>query len=138
MRARTYAANTSVPVARSRVEIEELLERFGASGFGYAREGSRETVGFVYQGKQVRLELTIPIDLPSLARRDQERRRRWRALVMVVKALLVGVADGILSFEEAFLSYFVTPSGETIGDRVIPELEAAVHRGEIPALMSGR
>lgn len=132
-----YAENTSVPVDRSRAEIERNLIRFGASGFGYGWEGSQETVLFTYRSKQVRL--TLPMPSPSgfrtEAAREKERRRRWRSLAMVIKALLVGVADDILSFEEAFLSYFVMPDGFTLGDRIIPRLEAAAHEGKLPTLL---
>lgn len=132
-----YAENTSVPVDRSRSEIEKQLQRFGASGFGYGWEGSQEVIAFTYRGKQVRL--TLPMPSPSgfrtEAAREKERRRRWRSLAMVIKALLVGVADDILSFEEAFLSYFVMPDGLTLGERIIPALEAAAHEGKLPTLM---
>jgi hypothetical protein len=135
-----YAANTSVPVERSRAEIERNLKRFGADGFGYGWEGSVEVVAFTYRGKQVRLTLPMPspTGYRSEAAREKERRRRWRSLGMVIKALLVGVEDDILSFEEAFLSYFVMPDGQTLGDRLIPQLEAAAHRGELPSLMTPR
>lgn len=37
-----YAEGTSVPVDRSRVEVERILERYGASGFGYAWDRREE------------------------------------------------------------------------------------------------
>lgn len=132
-----YAANTTVPVDRSRSEIERSLMRFGASGFGYGWEGSQEQIGFTYRGKQVRL--TLPMPSPSGFRtetaREKERRRRWRSLAMVIKALLVGVDDDIISFEEAFLSYFVMPDGVTLGEKLVPRLEAAAHEGTLPRLL---
>ena len=132
-----YAQNTSVPVDRSRSEIERQLQRFGASGFGYGWEGSQEVVAFTYRGKQVRM--TLPMPSPSGYRseehRQRERRRRWRSLAMVVKALLVAVDDGILSFEESFLGYFVMPDGQTLGQALIPRLEAAAREGKLPMLM---
>ena len=132
-----YAENTSVPVDRSRTEIERQLQRFGATGFGYGWEGSVEVIAFTYRAKQVRL--TLPMPSPSgfrtEAAREKERRRRWRSLAMVIKALLVGVDDDIISFEEAFLSYFVMPDGMTLGERLLPGLEVAAREGKLPQLM---
>jgi hypothetical protein len=39
-----YAARTSVPVDKSRTEIERVLERYGASGFGYAWDRREEKI----------------------------------------------------------------------------------------------
>lgn len=132
-----YAADTSVSVDRSRAEIERLLQRFGADSFGYAWDRGQESVSFVYQGKQVRLGIPLPKreSYRSEEAWAKERRRRMRVLVMALKALLVAVEDGLIGFEEAFLSWFVTPSGRTVGDELIPRLEAAAHRGELPLLL---
>lgn len=132
-----YAERTAVPVDRSRAEIERELHRFGADGFGYGWDGGQEIIGFTYKRKNVRM--CIPMPARNQYSREeafqQERRRRWRALAMVVKAKLVAVHEGIITFEDEFLSYFVMPSGETLGQALIPRLEAAALRGELPALL---
>ena len=132
-----YAQRTQVTVDRSRAEVENLLKRFGAEGFAYAWEGGQETIGFVYAGKRVRLSIPLPKreSYRSEEAWAKERRRRFRVLVLAVKSLLVAVEDGLVGFEEAFLSWFVTPSGQTVGDLVVPQLEAAARRGELPPLM---
>lgn len=141
-----YAAQTSVPVPRSRAELEMLLERFGADAFAYSalaarggREGT-ETVGFDHHGHRVRIGLAFPPlnEFPSDSALQKERRRRWRVLVLVVKSLLVGVEEGVIAFEEAFLPWFVMPDGLTIAEKVVPKLEDAVRRGALPALLDGR
>jgi hypothetical protein len=132
-----YAENTSVPVDRSRNEIEKQLQRFGADGFAYGWDGGQEVVSFTYDGKQVRLSIPLP-KRESYRSEDawaKERRRRFRVLVLAVKALLVAVEDGLVGFEEAFLSWFVTPSGSTVGDMVIPQLNEAARTGILPPLM---
>jgi hypothetical protein len=134
-----YAQDTKVPVDRSRAEIERNLIRFGASGFGYAWQGGKEQVIFTFDQKQVRMEVPMPdkaeyrTDEPF----QKERRRRWRSLAMIVKAKLVAVSDGITTFEDEFLSYFVTPDGTTIGQRLIPRLNAAALEGRLPPLLEG-
>ena len=35
----TYAAQTQVPISRTKTDIEELLAKHGAAGFAYATEG---------------------------------------------------------------------------------------------------
>lgn len=132
-----YAADTSVSVERSRSEIEKMLQRFGADGFAYAWERGQETIGFTYGGKQVRLSIPLPKreGYRSEEAWAKERRRRLRVLVLAVKALLVAVEDGLVGFEEAFLSWFVTPSGATVGDILIPQLDEAAQRGLLPPLM---
>ena len=44
--AMTYARNTTVSAMRTRNEIEETLERYGADGFAYATQGNLATVIF--------------------------------------------------------------------------------------------
>jgi hypothetical protein len=140
-----YAQDTKVPVDRSRAEIERNLIRFQASGFSYGWSKGRKAVEFVYMDKRVRMTLTMPArddwkareaaDLRSDDRYDKERRRRWRSLGMIVKAKLVAVTDGITTFEDEFLSYFVMPGGATIGEAVIPRLNQAALHGHLPPLL---
>ena len=132
-----YAQGTVVPVDRSRSEIERQLVRFKAEGFAYGWDGGQEIIGFMYAGKQVRMSIPMPSrgSYRSEESWQQERRRRWRALAMVVKAKLVAVEDGIISFEDEFLSYFVLPNGSTLGQVMIPRLDAAAESGDLPPLL---
>ena len=41
-----YAAQTKVSIAQSKTDIEALLARYGATGFGYVTEGDRAMVAF--------------------------------------------------------------------------------------------
>jgi len=42
----SYAENTSVPVDRSKAEIEKTFIRYGAGQFAYGWDGNRIMVGF--------------------------------------------------------------------------------------------
>lgn len=53
----SYAADTSVPVDRSRAEIEAMLTRRGATAFGYAQQGGRAAIMFRLPTCSVRIEL---------------------------------------------------------------------------------
>ena len=60
----TYARNTTVSAMRTRNEIEETLERYGADGFAYAAQGNLATVIFAMENRRIRfvLELPDPVD----------------------------------------------------------------------------
>jgi hypothetical protein len=147
----SYAKGTTVDPARTRNEIEHELERRGATAFGYNRDGRRNVVAFTLDGLQVRMELPMPDpgDFPDYKagnnavvsgqkRYDQEVRRRWRALLLVVKAKLVAVDDGITSLEREFLADVVLPGGATVLEEVRPAIESAratlATRGEVRQL----
>ena len=93
----TYARNTTVSAIRTRNEIEETLERYGADGFAYATQGNMATVIFVMENRRIRFVLELPdaVDFrhtnhsPPRERsqraqqeaHDQACRQRWRALL---------------------------------------------------------
>lgn len=155
---RRYAQNTSVPVDRSRAEIERVLQRYGAAGFGYSWE-RREVVvspipaygpktelrefamlGFKFKACSIRLDVPMPTirEAGSEARLGAARRQRWRALLLVIKAKLEAVESGIGTLESEFLANVVTESGRTIGEVVLPRLSEAVRAGRLlPAAGEG-
>lgn len=150
-----YAARTSVPVDRSRSEIERTLARYGAEQFLYGWDRTGAVIAFVVtvesgQKRQVRFHLPLPdrhdreFTHHSRGRRtayqaeqlwEQACRQRWRALALVVKAKLEAVESGIATFEDEFLAYTMLPSGETVGEWLGPQLDAAYDpdRGTMPA-----
>ena len=50
----TYARNTTVSAMRTRNEIEETRERYGADGFAYATQGNLATVIFAMENCRIR------------------------------------------------------------------------------------
>jgi hypothetical protein len=140
-----YAKGTTVDASASRHEIERTLTRYGATAFGYAvedtAESSRAAVSFVAHGRQIRMLVTMPskterrfTHTPSrgvprsksaaLAEWEQAGRQKWRALVLLVKALLESVESGIVTFEEVFLPFTIIPgTGRTVSEQVLVELE---------------
>jgi len=145
-----YAARTTVSSAQSRDEIERTLARYGATGFAYAWQDTRAVVSFVMRGRQVRFMLEMPSRedrafthhskgrrAPEAATRlwEQATRQRWRALALLVKAKVESVEGGITGFDEEFLSHLVLPGGETVGDRVLPEMGRALAGHALPPLL---
>jgi hypothetical protein len=152
-----YAADTTVPAERSRAEIERTLTRYGAGAFAYGWEGDRSVVGFKFNGRHIRLTLTMP-ERESLRRipdkgrvmgfrdrtdtqletaYDQACRQRWRALALVVKAKLEAIESGISTLEEEFLAWTVLPEGQTVGEWIAPQLEIAYRNGGMPEMLPG-
>lgn len=148
-----YAANTSVPVARSRAELERVLVKYGASKFGTLSEESRAIVFFEVKGRQVQWSIPMPSKtdkafthkgwrkLADSARDkliEQETRRRWRVGVITVKAMLEAVESKILTFDQAFLPHIVIPgTAKTIGEAMnTPKLDALYSGKWMPALLA--
>jgi len=148
----TYAKGTEVPVSRSRDEIERTLARYGASTFAYGWDQDRALIEFVVDQRRIRL--TVPLADraehrmgPNYRSRteaqidkvvDQIARERWRALLLVVKAKLEAVESGISTLESEFLAFVVLPTGQTLGDWAVPQLDSATYRtGGMPALLPG-
>ncbi len=132
-----YARDTSVPVGRSRNEIEQLLQKHGADGFSYGWTSTHDKVEFAWQGKHIRFLLPRYVDAQVKAlfprraswsvsaftrAREQADRQRWRALLLVVKAKLEAVECGIAMFEQEFLAFIVLADGRTVGDCIVPRL----------------
>lgn len=149
----SYAQGTEVSIIKSIGELDKLLTKHGATGFAYGRDDSTRSTRVMFRiaDRMCRFDVTKP-DVQDFRRTptglvrslqtatqmaDAEERRRWRALVLVVKALLVGVADGVISLSDAFLPYTVLPSGETVGEWAEPQLDTAYATAQMPALMPG-
>jgi len=144
-----YASATSVSEDRSRMEIETLLMRYGADEFGYVTRAGEAVIGFVYRGIRVQMSVPLPdrddakFTATPTGRRtrsttqafnewQKEVRRRWRSLCLVIKALLVGVDDGVLTFEQAFMPYIVWGNGLTTSEMLLPHVQNALESGRMP------
>lgn len=145
-----YAEQTAVPVAQSRVELERLLERYGATAIFSAMDLNTwvAVVGCQMRGRVLRWKIQLPeredFELTDTGRKRaktateqayrQAERQTWRVLVLVVKAKLEAVEAGISTFDEEFLANVVLPDGQTFGTWARSQLEA-VGRGNMPKLL---
>lgn len=144
-----YAAQTTVSVATSRSEIEDIVTRYGADQFGHATDNAdnRALVQFRIAGKLIRFELPLPSRIDKefthsgkkartesqcTKRWEQACRQRWRALALSIKAKLEAVECKITSFEDEFLSHIVMPNGETFGRWAVPQIQKAIESGQMP------
>lgn len=128
----SYAEGTTVPVAKTRGEIEGLVSKHGATRFASGwTEDHKAAISFALRGRLVRFVLTLPTDadVDKVRRRaypyqltgearakwlDAETRRRWRCLLLALKAKLEVVESGIASFDEEFLAHIVTADNLTV------------------------
>lgn len=145
-----YAASTSVSSSKSKAEIEQTVERYGAEQFFSGWDATRAVIGFTMAGRQVRFTLPMPDKADhqfmhhskgprapeaALAQWEQACRQKWRALLLVIKAKLEAVESGISVFEEEFLANIVMPDGRLVGDHVRPLIATVYESGQMQPLL---
>ncbi len=113
------------------------------SNSAYGEQEETAAIFFTMKGRQYRIQLSYPPvsdfrftgkvrrnQAQAQAAREQEIRRLWRALSMVVKAKLEAAQSGIVTFEQEFLAHTVLRNNKTVDEWVEPQLET----GKIPLL----
>jgi|HubBroStandDraft_2_1064218.scaffolds.fasta_scaffold13310_2 hypothetical protein len=155
-----FAAETTVPVERSKAEIEASLIRWGAdefqTGWKESKGGSdgAAMIAFRLEGLFIRFVLPIPRrdekrfthkkdrygyekklnDNQAFKEWDQEVRSRWRNLLLAIKGKLGAVECGISTIEKEFLAFIVLPNQLTVGEWMVESL-AQIKAGEMPKLL---
>jgi len=145
-----FAENTSVPVEKSRAEIERLLSRHKCTKFmaGVDHEAHRATVQFQAHNRIVKFEISLPDPADKKYVRDrngwqrspagvqklveQEQRTRWRALLLVIKAKLESVESNIATFEDEFLAHTLLPNQQTVAQYIGPQVAQMYETGRMP------
>jgi hypothetical protein len=147
-----YAKETTVSKDRSLAEIEQILTRYGASGFAYGWSGNDAMVGFTVSNRMIRLIVPLPdrnskqfthtpghnmqrTKAQAQQAYEQAVRQRWRALTLYVKATLEAVEAGIVTFDDAFLAYTALPNGGTVGQWMQPQIDDVYRTGTMPRLL---
>lgn len=135
---RRYAERTSVPVSQTRSQIEDMLTAHGAGGFMYGSQPGQALL--VFEMKQRRLKFLVPMPEINKTRSNEqvvakEQRRRWRALLLVLKAKLEAVNSEIVEFDSEFLAHIVVSGQTTVGDHMVPQMKTALATGKLPPLL---
>lgn len=144
----SYASGTQVSVDKSKSELKKVIYTHGGSNYKYAEEEDRAMVMFGHSGRMVRFMITFPPPddrmftstptgrsrEPAAAYREyeSEHRRRWRALILAVKAKFEVVESGIATFEEEFLPYILMPNGQTVAQITLPTVRESYESGKMP------
>lgn len=142
-----YAQGTSVSVDKSKTELKKIVYQYGAENYKYGEEEDRAMVMFTKDDRIVRFMIGFPppndkmfTRTPTGRGRDQdtaykeyeaEQRRRWRALILAVKAKFEVVDSGIATFEEEFMPYILMPGGKTVAEMALPEVRDAYATGSV-------
>lgn len=136
-----YASGTSVSAEKSRGEIEQLVQKYAGrdADFTYGKTAGQAAIAFVAKGRRVLFAIPLPTReeadegsrdgrapsrKPSETRVEQwlekETRRRWRCLLLIVKAKfaavdiweeLGNVDMARTAFDREFLAHIETPRG---------------------------
>ena len=147
-----YAEKTAVSVAKTKADIEELIQKAGAGQFVSGYKEDVAVIGFSLDNRQILflLPLTDKQDRIFWSTPEQQRKRtekqayeaweqacrsRWRALYLIIKAKLEAVDSGISTIEREFLYDIVLPDGKTVGEYMAPQIEAAYTTGEMPPML---
>lgn len=155
----TYAAKTEVSVEKTRMELDTLLQKNGASQrmMGTDDELGVAFVAFTIARRQVRLRVPLPkLDEvrassarpPGFWKRPEDRkeawfreqleqrqRSRWRALLLLVKAKLEAVELGVSTIEREFLADISLPDGRSVHQALAQDIESAYLTGTMPPLL---
>lgn len=146
-----YAERTNVNPIKTQAEIQALLEKHGCENFAIARDPNTIVIGFMMNNRRVRFVLPMPEkDDPEFKTTptgksrsvgsmneayEQEVRRRWRALLLVIKSKLESIASGIETFDQAFMPHLLLPDGRTMSEWAGPQIEQAYMSGAMPPLL---
>lgn len=142
----SYAEGTKVPVIQSQQEIRRVLEKYKATGFAFGEQIVVHLVMFEMQGRRIRIVVPIPVIGSKMGPKkyyenwtedkvSKESRRRWRCLLITIKAKLECVETGITTLEEEFLAHIVLPGGRTMGQVAIPQIAQSYTDGQMPPLL---
>jgi len=146
-----YAATTNVAVSKTKGEIDGLLRKHRAAGFGIFEEATRAILVFEMGGRRIVFHLPLPnrddkqflmtargqrrSGDAALASWEQACRSRWRALFLCIKAKLESIESGIETFEDAFLAHIQMPDGHSVSEHVRPRIAAAYETGTMQPLL---
>lgn len=131
-----FAKGTTVDVGRTLGDIQRELSRFKCEGFGQYQDAVGIKIGFLKNGLNISMEINFP-DRKSFKTTSnyrerseaaidkcvqEETRRLMRSLLLVIKAKLVAVSDGVATFEQEFMPYIVMSDGQTLSRKLLPPL----------------
>lgn len=133
----TYAKGTSVAPEKTRMEIERVLAKYGATDFGYLMRSDMATIFFAKSDRRVRFNLPLPKTTDRGG--EQRLRERWRALLLCIKAKLEAVESNIETFDEAFLAHVIMPGGQTVYEHAREQIALAYEGGRMdgPLMLDG-
>ena len=135
-----YAKATSVPVSRSRSQIQDELEKFGIEEFFFGTSPRGQGIGFKYEGRVYKYNVPLPERTEDTTDKQYEQamRQRWRILHMTLKMKLEEILGGGIPFEDQFLAQMCLPNGSSVSDFMkLPDNVARLEKSKMPKLLNG-
>lgn len=150
-----YAEGTSVPIEKTKTEIEATLKRYGADQFFSGWSANKAAIGFRMHNRNIKMVLPLPVwdiaayrypnpketwknrrtDVQAREFYDAHLRQRWRSFLLIIKAKLEAVESGVTTFETEWMPYTILPNGSTVAEHVAPQIEEAYRSGKMPPLL---
>jgi hypothetical protein len=149
-----YAAQTEVSSDKSRSEIERTLSRYGATAFmyGWDENANKAVISFKMADRFFKFLVPLPdrksrefthtpdrgkLRSPDAAEKSWEQgtRQRWRAIALLLKAVLEAAESGIKVAEDMLQSLILLPDGQTVADWMRPQVERAYLEGTMPSFL---
>jgi hypothetical protein len=127
--ARRFAEDTRVPVGQSQDAVKKLLKAAGSDQIAVYEAAEKSAVAFRIAGRFYRI--TVPV--VEKANAEQEERRAWRLLLLLIKAKLEAVREGATTIEREFLADMLMPDGSTVAEWTAAPLALAYDKGEMPS-----
>lgn len=144
-----YAETTKVSFDRSISEIIGMVRKRGAQQIAQMEELHYFALQFTMDNRMIRFRVPFPLidDMPNrdgrgraipetqrVAKLEQARRQKGRALMLVIKAKLESVESGVETLEQAFLANVVMSDGATVYERIGTGIELEYKTGQISAV----
>lgn len=128
-----YAAKTTVTVEKSKMEIERLCLKYGATKFVTGWTGDSAMIMFVMNGRHVRFDLPIPHQSEFKYEEEWHQRCRqlYRILMLVLKAKFNVIEMEFSTVDAEFMANLVLPDNSTVAEVVIPMIEEAYETGKV-------
>ncbi len=147
---RSYTTGARVPADRSITEIQTLVRTHGATAWRYEERDDQNPalmrISFVLEGLPLRFTVTAPtrdevVISPSghfrteaqiTAALEQELRRRWRAVLLLITAKFAAIQAGVVDLQVEMLPYIVLDNMQTMAAFILPQVSSRQSRRDLP------
>lgn len=133
--AKKYAERTTVPVERSKAQIDKLLKEHGAFQRAQVTDELRALNLVMFSMEVAGRRRQVRLELPHHPNNPAEDRRIWRVLFMSLKMKLERIRAGDSDLDSEFLPNVVLPDGRVLSQALAGQLDAMYDHGGMPPLL---
>ncbi len=124
-----YAHGTKVPIEKSKFELENICNKHGVTNFSTLQGDTTTAILFKYHGRLYRIDINFKGD------DEQERRRKWRVIVITLKVMFESIDNNVIDGQLLFQPWTVLPGNTVLHSRIAPQIEQAYLTGKMPSLL---